>query len=93
MIEVFKITHNIYDPLTTKNFFKYNTDTKTRTNGYKITKIHTNKTSYQHFFTNRVINKWNSLPADIVNTETVNSFKNVLDNHFQNIIYNTSVNY
>ena len=93
MIEVFKITHNIYDPLTTKNFFIYNTHTKTRTNGYKMSKIHTNKSSYQHFFTNRIVNHWNGLPADVVSAETVNSFKNVLDKHFQNMTYETRVKY
>ena len=90
MIKVFKITHNIYDPLTTKTFFKF--DSTTRTNGFKIVKQSTNTSSYQHFFTNRV-NKWNSLPAHVVNVETVNSFKNALDRHFHDIIYKPRVNY
>ena len=42
MIEVFKITHYIYDPLTTKIFFKFDSDSTTRTNGFKIVKQSTN---------------------------------------------------
>ena len=28
------------------------------------------------FFRKRVVNSWNSLPAEVVNAESVNSFKN-----------------
>jgi len=31
------------------------------------------------FFTERVVNRWNSLPHDAVDTGTVNAFKNSLD--------------
>ena len=56
MIEVYKIIHNIYDPLTTQKFFKLELNSVTRTNGYKITKNRTNATPYQHFFSNRITN-------------------------------------
>ena len=62
MIEVFKITHDIYDSQITKQLFKF-ADSNTRNNGYKIVKITTNTSAYQHFFTNRVVNCWNSLPC------------------------------
>ena len=93
MIEVFKITHNIYDPLTTNKFFKLDLDSKTRTNGFKIVKVRTNTTHFQHFFTNRAVNSWNCLPASVVNVETVNSFKGALDRHFRNIMYKVEVGY
>jgi len=32
-----------------------------------------------NFFTNRVVNPWNSLPDEIVEAKSVNSFKNKLD--------------
>lgn len=32
-----------------------------------------------HFFTNRVVNFWNALPDEIVNSKNVNEFKNKLD--------------
>jgi len=28
------------------------------------------------FFSQRVVNSWNSLPAEVVNAESINSFKN-----------------
>ena len=93
MIHVFKITHNIYDPVTTKSLFKLATDTdsKTRTNGFKIVKVSTNTTAYKNFFTNRVVNVWNSLPYHVVNVDSVNAFKNNLDKHLCNIMYSTRV--
>ena len=93
MIEVFKITHDLYDPLTTKSLFKFDLDTKTRTNGFKIKKQHVNTNRYQHFFVNRVANTWNNLPANVVSLETVNSFKNALDRHFSNLMYQVKVDY
>ena len=95
LIEAYKITHNFYDPLTTKQFFNFYSDSNssTRTNGFKIIKVHTNTTKFQHFFTNRVTNKWNSLPAHIVSADTINAFKNALDSHFVNIMYTIRVNY
>ena len=95
MIQVFKITHNNYDPLTTKSLFEFAADTKsnTRTNGYKIIKVFTNTSSYKHFFTNRVVNLWNSLPVHVVEVDSVNTFKCVLDKHLSLIMYSARVDY
>ena len=30
----------------------------------------------KHFFSNRVVNKWNSLPQMVIDAESVNAFKN-----------------
>jgi len=38
----------------------------------------------KHFFSQRIINQWNSLPADVVNAKTVNSFKNAYDENYWN---------
>ncbi len=35
----------------------------------------------KNFFSNRVVNTWNSLPSDIQNASSVNSFKNLYDKH------------
>ena len=93
LIEVFKISHNFYDPLTTKNLFTFNTSSITRSNGFKITKVRTNTSLFKNFFTNRIVNPWNSLPTDVVNVETVNAFKNSLDRHLQSIMYDVKVDY
>ena len=79
LIETYKIVHEIYDPLTTNTLFAIDTNNKTRNHCYKLTKPRFNTTTYQHFFTNRVITAWNSLPTDVVTADSLNVFKNKLD--------------
>ena len=80
MIETFKITHNFYDQRVTGSLLKSSTNNSTRTNGYKLEKTSFNGNQYKHFFTNRVINTWNSLPGSAVCSKTINEFKtNVID--------------
>ncbi len=38
----------------------------------------------RHFFTQRVVDVWNSLPSDVVNSASVNIFKNRLDKFWKN---------
>ena len=91
MIEVYKIIHNLYDPKTTSQLLTLVSDDAphTRTNSLKLTKHRTHHNLYSKFFTNRVINTWNSLPHDIVNAPSLNSFKNKIDKHFKNVMYTT----
>ena len=35
----------------------------------------------------RIVNLWNSLPADVVNAKSVNNFKNKIDVHFRTCTY------
>jgi len=44
----------------------------TRSNGYKLSK---NFCHLKYSFSQRVINDWNSLPADVVQASNVDSFK------------------
>ena len=39
------------------------------------------------FFTNRIIDIWNNLPGHIVDANSINSFKNKIDAHFRDIMY------
>ena len=57
----------------------------------KLNKPRANKKPYQKFFTNRIINAWNSLPEDIVTASTQNIFKNKLDSHYYHITYSTNI--
>ena len=79
LIEVFKITHNIYDPLTTHSLLQLSTNNKTKGHSYKLHKKRFNTKKYQHFFTNRVTNLWNKLPEDTVSADNINTFKNRVD--------------
>ena len=91
LIEVFKVLHNKYDPLTTDTLFQLNTYSKTRSNGFKLYKPGVNSTKYRHFFTNRVIDLWNGLPESIVTAGSLNLFKNGIDRHFREHIYSTAI--
>ena len=94
MIETYKIYNNLYDPLTTSSLLTQQSKSSiTRSNGYKLFKKRTNKKSYQYFFTNRITNLWNSLPENIVRAKTLNSFKNQIDKHLKDKMYQTDIDF
>ena len=86
MIEVYKMTHGCYDPITTKSLLTFNTS-NTRSHNYKLQKPRVNTRQFQNFFTNRIINPWNNLPDLTVNAGSLNCFKNYIDSNFKDIIY------
>ena len=45
------------------------------------------------FFTNRVIDLWNSLPLHVVNSNSVNIFKNNIDTYFKQVMYTTDFSF
>ena len=104
MIEVFKIMHEYYDPKTTSNLFECqvtndtnstnnnisNPGMNTRGHVYKLTKLRRNTKSFQEFFTNRIVNLWNSLPKEAVNATSLNAFKNQLDKSLKEYIFTTN---
>ena len=51
------------------------TDSRTRGHGLKLNKTHFRREMRKHSFYNRVINKWNSLPAYVVYSKGVIEFK------------------
>ena len=98
LIEVYKITHKIYDAKTTLELFSCSID-KTdseapynlRKHNYNISKDSFKLDKYKYFFTNRVVNTWNNLTTDIVNADTTNSFKNKIDNYFKDIVFTIQI--
>jgi hypothetical protein len=91
LIEVFKIMHGHYDPLTTNSLLNIRENKLTR--GHKFTLIkHFNKLGQYHkFFTNRIISCWNNLPPEAVNAESLNAFKNKIDIIYKDIMYSTDL--
>ena len=84
LIQVFKIIKGI-DKMDYSRLFTLNED-RTRGNGFKI-KAKIYKTNlYGNFFANSVVNHWNALPPRVVNTNTIEQFKKVLDNVMMNMI-------
>ena len=93
LIEMYKICHNKYDPVTTRDLFDFvPEDNITRNNGFKVSKKRTNHNQFKYFFTNRIINPWNNLPSEVVNTNSLNSFKNHIDTIFSEYKYSTNFN-
>ena len=78
MLQVYKIFHDEYD-LDKSVFFKAPVDTRTRGHPYKIFKERVATSSRSHFFSSRVVELWNELPADVVTATSIDSFKEKLD--------------
>jgi len=57
---------------------------KTRGNKFRLIRHHCHYDLRKFNFTNRVIPKWNSLSNHVVYANTVNTFKNRLDNVWSN---------
>ena len=65
MIEVFKLTHNIYDESVSPQL-SFCTGSNTRGNNYKLQTHTFHYDLRKHFFTARIVNIWNSLPNSVV---------------------------
>ena len=60
---------------------------RTRGHKFKLYKPLVQTTIRKHFFSIRAINNWNSLPYEVVNAVSLDSFKSKLDNAWENKIY------
>ena len=81
LIEVFKIMHG-FENIERSKFFKLAREVSphdTRGHPFKIHPPRTGSITRRKFFDVRVIEKWNSLPEDVVCSNNVNIFKNRLD--------------
>jgi hypothetical protein len=95
MIEVFKICHRINDK-DVCNILKMRKDEVERINrGHSSTLFHqyAKRNLRKHSFTLRVVWTWNSLPEEVVNAPSLNTFKNWLDKlwQHQDIYYNYKI--
>ena len=81
MIETYRILNNI-DKVDHDKLFPINTNS-TRGHSKKIYKRH-NRTNIRKFcFTHRVVDSWNSLPANVADAKNVNNFKSKLNAHWK----------
>ena len=84
LIEVFKIL-NKFDNIDYKQFFRYDFNDITRSNGYKLSHKRFQTNIAKNFFSYDVISKWNSLSYEIVNSNNIDLFKKKLDIHLKEI--------
>ena len=92
MIETYKVIRKVYDteaapimPMT-----GFDRSTITRGNPYKMYMRRVKTRLRQHFFTERVIDVWNSLPGHVVEAPSIMTFERRLDRLWrdQDILYN-----
>jgi ribonuclease P/MRP protein subunit RPP40 len=83
MIETYKILTGRYDKEAAPEL-KLNKSSKARGNSYKLENHRTRYDLRKYFFTNRIVNIWNSLPDEVVLSTTTNQFKNRLDKFWMN---------
>ena len=77
LIEVYKMVNGL-SALPASTFFEFRTDNRTRGHSVKIIKQRSLKDLRLHFFSERVVNRWNKLPASVLEATSVNSFKSQL---------------
>ena len=89
MIETYKIVNGFYDPDSSPKL-PFREFSFLRGHKQMLRKDYVKKPVRSNAFSQRIVNTWNSLPDWIVSAETVNTFKNRLDNfwHNQEIKYN-----
>jgi hypothetical protein len=81
LIEVFKICKGFED-VSLNDFFKMQLN-NLRGHDYKIFKTRFRTDCGKFAFANRVINEWNLLTEDIIACDSVDNFKNKLDQHLR----------
>ena len=77
-IEVFKIV-NGYEDVDRNMFFKLKEGSRTRGHKAALVKEQCMLDMRKYSFSQRVINEWNKLPNDCVNSSSVNMFKNRIE--------------
>jgi hypothetical protein len=87
MIQTYKILNEI-DRIDSTLFFDISAASVTRGHSQKIVKKHARLGSRQSVFSQRVVNDWNSLPAEVIDSQSVNSFKSRLDKFWRPEQYN-----
>jgi hypothetical protein len=85
MIQVYKIIHGI-DNLNPDIFFK-KSNNNLRGHTHKLFKPRVNSDLRKFSFSVRVVDTWNNLPDELVTADSLNSFKNRLDNLWKNKMY------
>jgi len=81
MIEVYKLLTLKYDKNVVLSL-GLSHNTRTRGNALKLETVRAKYDKRKHFFSDRVVSVWNSLPDSVIDVKSVNAFKNALDKHW-----------
>jgi len=78
LIEVFKMYRG-FSSIPFETFFQLDHDSRTRGHTAKLKKHRCNTELRRHFFSERIINRWNKLRQETISATSINSFKQHLD--------------
>ena len=88
MILLYRLAHNdINFGVNFFDYFSYPTYTSTRGHHFKLSKPYATTRARLNFFATRTIDAWNSLPHSVVDAQTINTFKILLDNYYSNQMF------
>ena len=80
LIKIFKIFRGS-DNISINDYVTIDLTSTTCNNIFEIIGNRFRQNKAKHFFFNRIVNIWNSLPAQIVNNNTIETFKKRFDKH------------
>ena len=89
-IPVFKMVHG-FDNVDISSFFKFTKEVNphdTRGHDYKIFTPSLSHVGRHHFFDYRIIDEWNSLPANTVKKQALSTFKTKIGSFYQERWFN-----
>ena len=84
LIEVFKIKKGL-SGLDARDFFVEAPKVGTRGHEHKLMKQHCRLNIRARFFSNRIVNGWNSLPRELIDLPNVETFKKALDKRWMEL--------
>lgn len=82
LIEVYKFVRGI-NKVDYRKFFTISNSNRTRGHKYKLVKSRSRLDIRKNFFSQRIVNNWNALPAEVVDAKSVNCFKKHYDKYMQ----------
>ncbi len=85
MILVYKILHDLLEGVQWQGFFQMTDTSRLRGHPLKLRKDRSKLDLRKFTFSQRVVNMWNDLPAEVVTASSVKTFKNKLEAHLKNL--------
>jgi len=85
MIEAYKFCHDLYT--VDCGILGMANSSITRGHNLKLSRLTCRSRVRHDYFSQRIVEYWNSLPSDVVNASSVNSFKGRLDKHWKDFMF------
>ena len=94
MIEMFKLTHDLYDSHVVEGFLEFK-DTPTRGHHFTLFKQRFNYDIRKYAFRNRVVEPWDGLPKELVEAQTIACFERRFDKLWKgtSVMFDPDINF